>query len=373
MKLVSENATALLEEGSFDYWYVADLWYDGARRLAEVPIGNVQLGEDDSRGVKGSGSCVVTWSDDFGASITPDEIGDLFAPFGSELAIYAILSGRGTQERIPMGWYQIVDVPSMRDSTMFFGGRTVTTGSVLELKLMDRLIQTQLDEFDVPTAPRQLGSVWQEIATLTGLQIVRSLPDAPISRAVAYQDSKLGAVLDLADILGGIPYMRPDGALSMRPKVWGDPVARLTRGDEGTLVDVARGISADGVYNKIVFRGQDELQGQVLASVEILDGPLRTVNRDGTRSPAHRRPTFRSNEFVTTREQAFKYVSVELPRVSTLSAVKWPVVEIWNPTRELGDVLTLVDEQEREQTCRVVAIDRSPGATQKVTVIRGEL
>lgn len=372
MKAATDACRQVLAGGSFDRWYTADLYYGGERRLKDVPLGDVQISEDDTRAVKGQASCTIVWEDDFGASIMPQEVGDLFSPFGSELAVYAIVSaGRSVYERIPMGWFPIVDVPTMRDATMFFGSGTITTGTRLELKLQDRFVGIQIDDFDVPSSPGQLGSVWTEIGNLTGLPLVRSIPDAPISREVAYQEDRMQAVLDLADILGGVPYATVDGALSMRTKAWGPKVDTLRRGESGTIVEIGKSMSADGVYNAVIFRGQDDAQGTVLSTSEITYGPLRTRNPDGTRSPAGRRPTFRSNQFVTTAEQAHDYTDSELARVSTLKAARWPITELWNPLRELGDVVDVVDEHDTTIPARILAIDRSGGATQKVTVTRG--
>lgn len=380
MKDSTTTLPDILRLGSFQKWYEADVWYDGEVRLSNVPITNVQITEDESRAIKAQGGCTLVWTDDYGQSILPVSPGDLFAPFGCELAIFAVISVGSNVERIPMGWFQIVDVPTMRDQTMFFskalgiyGGLTLTSGSVLELRFMDRMIQVSNDKFDVPSAPSQLTSVWDEIARLTGLQVDRSpIADAAISRNVVYEEEKLDAVLDLADILGGIPYMAPDGTLTMRTKVWpAAAVDTLRRGDTGTIVDIGKGMSSDQIYNTVVFRGQDAAQGTVLARAEILEGALRVRNDDGGRSPAHRRVTFRSNPFVTTNAQAQTYVNSELARVSSLRAVQWPIQEIWNPLREVGDVVNVVDEQGTTVLCRIQTISRDEGATQELGVVRG--
>ena len=371
MRTSTDELRQALGDGGFNKRYVADLYYNGERQLQDVPVTDVVLDEDDSRAVKAAGTCTIVWQDDYGQSIMPVSVGDLFAPFGSELAIYALVEAGSLLERIPMGWFQIVDVPTMRDQTMFFNYATITTGTTLDLKLQDRFIQIQRDEFDVPSSPSQLASVYQEIANLTGLQIVKSIPDAPINRTIAYQQDRMQAVLDLADVLGGVPYAAPDGTLMLRPKLWPDPVDVMRRGDEGTIVSIGKGMTADQVYNKTVFRGQGTAQDQVLAISEILSGPLRTRNADGTRSPAHRRPTFLSNQLVTNAAQAQTYTDTTLVQKSTLNAVQWPITEIWNPLRELGDVITVVDEHDQEVLTRIVALNRTGAATQKVTVSRG--
>jgi hypothetical protein len=368
---MSEALDRVVEGGSFNPTYEGELWYDGVRRLVDLPLLDMRLTEDDTRAVKSTGSCQIVWTDDMGESIAPREIGDVFSPFGSEIAVYAVLSLGGYTERIPMGWFQITDVPEMRDETMFWQGRTITTGTTLSLDLQDRFVQVLNDEFDVPTAPTNLTSVWSEIGRITGLQLIRSIDDAPISRSVAYKDSVSEAVLDLADILGGIPYITRDGALSMRSKVWPAPVGTLRMGEGGQIINIGKAMSSDGVYNRVVFRGQGAQQDQVLSVSEVTSGPLRVKNPDGSRAPAHRRPTFRSNQFVTTRAQAQAYTDNELARVRTLNAQKWPITMTWDPRQEVGQVWNVVDEHNETSVTRIISIDRDTGPTQKVVVVRG--
>lgn len=368
---MSEALDRVVEDGSLNFWYVGELWYDGVRRLVDVPLVSPKFAEDDSRAVKSTGSCQIVWTDDMGQSILPREIGDIFSPFGSEIAVYAIVELGGYSERIPMGWFQITDVPEMRDETLFWEGRTITTGSTLTLDLMDRFVQVVNDEFDVPTAPTDLSSVWGEIGRITGLQLIRSIDDAPINRSVAYKDSVSEAVMDLADILGGVPYITRDGALSMRSKVWPAPSGTLRMGDGGQILNIGKAMSSDGVYNRVVFRGQGDLQDQVLAVSEVTSGPLRTKNPDGSRSPAHRRPTFRSNQFVTTPAQAQAYTDNELARVRTLNAQKWPITMTWDPRQEVGQVWNVIDEHGDTSLTRIVSIDRDTDPKQKVVVVRG--
>lgn len=370
MREATENLKGALATGSFQFWYVADLWYDGLRRLENVPLSLDTLTDDDSRAVKAQAGGTVTWIDAYGESILPVTPGDLFSPFGSELALYAIVSVGGVETRIPMGWFQITDVPSMRDETQFWDGRNIVTGSSIELVLMDRLVQVQRDDFDVPSAPTNLVSVWSEIGRITGLKLVRSITDAPISRSVPYKEDRLQAVMDLADIIGGVPYMDSYGSLTMRPKAWPAAVDTMRRGDDGSIVQIKRGMSPEEVYNTVVFRGKSGDATSVWATSRVEEGPLRARNGDGSRSPAHRRPTFRASEFITTDFDAQFYTRSELARVANLRSVKWPIIETWNPLREVGDVVNVVDEHDVSVLCRIVSISRSNAATQEVVVIR---
>lgn len=352
--------------GSFNHRYLADLHYDGRRVLADVPIINPRFSENGDASVQQSGSCTVVWQDYYGRSMSPTEIGDIFAPFGAELHVYDIVWLGGFMERIPLGVFRIVDVPSARDETQLFGGRTISTGSVIDLKLKELLAVVQEDRFDVPTAPTDLSSVWREMGRLTGLQLTRTLPDAQITRAVAYKEDRLEALYDLANILDGIPHMTPDGTLSLRPKDWPDPVDTLVRGPSGSIISVGRFLSSGSVYNRVTVRGKTDDGVEVLATAEIPSGPLRTLNPDGSRSPYGRRTFFVSSDLIENQAQAREYAARQLPRVSTLQAVVVPVVEKHNPLRERGDVVT-IQRADTALTGRIITIERGGGQTMPMT------
>jgi len=160
MRFVSAEATSVLQAGGFEHHWVADISYDGTRKIQDVPLYDVRLTDDDTSAIKGTGQATIIWTDDFGKSILPNEIGDLFSPFGTELTIYSVLTSGRLTERVQYGVFQVTDVPNMRDELTFFRGMSLSAGSVLELTLKDRLWTVQNDPFDVPSAPTQLASVY---------------------------------------------------------------------------------------------------------------------------------------------------------------------------------------------------------------------
>src|SRR5690606_12996792 len=119
-----------------------------------------------------------------------------------------------------------------------FEGRTITTGSVIDVTFKDRFLRVKDDRFDVPGVPPSLTSVYDELARLTGLQITRTVADEPITRSVAYEEDRLKAIYDLAALLDSTPYMTSDGTLSLRPKTPGAPVDTLVRGENGRILKV---------------------------------------------------------------------------------------------------------------------------------------
>ncbi|MFF2274218.1 hypothetical protein ACFVTX_18230 [Agromyces sp. NPDC058136] len=368
MRFTSAQLDAVLG-GSGDHYWSADLLYDGERRLQDIPITDPRLREDGGAKIQQSGSCSVVWQDTFGASMTPRMITDAFAPFGAKLRVYSNVVAGPFRERVAFGVFDITDVPSARDESMAFRGRTITTGSTIELEFKEQLAGVQGDDFDVPTSPSLLASAWDELGRISGMQLVRAVEDKPITRTILYPESRLDAIYDLCDvILDAIPHTTADGALAARPKVWPAAVARLRRGPRGQLVKVGDAMSPSGVYNRVVVRATGSDQTSILAIAELTSGPLRVKNLDGSRSPFGQRTRYLSSEFVTTRDQAQAWAESTLAQVSVPRARVLPVEMTFDPRLERGDVVEIERPGGEVLTGRIVSIDRSARATQQLTV-----
>lgn len=368
MRDASDDLLDVLRSGSFDTQWVADVYYDGERRVTNLPISEPRF-EDSDSGVQGTGSCTVVWTPDFSESLSPMLADDTLAPFGSELSVAVLITAGTFQERVQMGWYPIDDVPDAQDQLLAFGDRRIVVGSRVGLDLQDRFLRVQRDRFDVPGSPPSRASVLTEAQRITGLQIVREVPDATIPTSFAYEEERLDPLYDLLEFADAIPYMRPDGTLGQRPISWGAAVDVVTDGDGGTIVELKRSMSSDKVYNRIAVRSSsnDDNQ-QILASAEITDGPLRARNRDGSPSPYGRVTYYYSSDLIQTRAQAQKYADQQLPRVSTLRVAERQMTELFNPLRQVGDVLSVRPRDEAPFLGRVAAISRSDGSTQDVTL-----
>lgn len=352
---------------SHDRRWVADLYYDGERRLADLPIEDPSFTDDGSALVQGSGSVTVVYQGDFAESLSPTVVSDMLAPAGAELAIYCVVSADAFSERVEMGWYRIVETPSAEDFTAKYGQQRITLGSRVELSLQDRFHRVQRDRFDIPGSPSQLGSVFAEVARQTQLQLTKMVSDRPIPKSIAYEEDRLEYVYDLVDVLGAVPYMRPDGSLGQRPVEWPAPVDVLRTGTGGNLVDLKRSMTSEQVYNRVAFRSTADDQTKILATAEIQSGPLRTKNADGSPSPAGRTTYYASSQFVRNRAQADAYVKDLLPRVSSMRVLEVPVTERFNPLREVGDVLT-VEHPSGGFVGRVKSLKRGAEATQTLTL-----
>lgn len=358
MRPHNDDLLEVIEGGVFAAHREAYLYYGNHRVFdGPIPIVSSSLRWNGDSQIQGGGTCTVVWQSEFAEPISPKQIDDPLAPFGATLAIYDVLRVGAAEWKIPLGWFRIVDVPSARDQRLLFQGRVLTVGSVVELTLQDRMIGVKLDTILIPEVARSLESVYEELIRLTGLQITRSVADAPITARVVYEKDRLDGGYQLAKILDAIPYMTSDGTLSLRPKAWPEPVATLIYGPGGSVADVGSSMSSAGVYNKIVVRSTAEGVDLPPYVTEVQSGPLRTRDSDGSRSPAGTMPYELTSPYITTVQQQQQWGDRELPRLAALAAKEVPVVLGYNPLYEVGDVLRIIDGRDGGvMLCRITAI-----------------
>ena len=363
MRDVSEKCRRVLDGGVFDVEWVADLYYNGEPRAQNVPLVDPRFSWDGAAQVQGSGSVTILWDDIFGGSIVPREIGDLFSPFGAELQADVIISAGDFAERIPMGRFVLDSVPAAVEYAIAHphGGLPVVVESTVTLELADYFLRIARDSFPFPTSPRST-SMWEEAQRLTGLPVFRSIPDRTLPRNLAFEEDRLDALGRVFAPSNARPALTPSGALTAMPKEWPAPVGRLE-----LVVEAPFEMRSENVYNRVVVEGKNpDPDGPPLVAVaEITDGFLRVRNADGSRSPFGGNTYRYASEFLTSSEMCQQTADEMLPRVSRIRAVTRRVSEQFNPLREVGDVLILVDpfQQGAESLVRVASIDHSGAET----------
>lgn len=354
---VSSQTRSLIEEGGFSRIWVADLMYDNERRLANLGVSDVQLDWNGNQFVAGSGSCKVVWSDDHGTSMIPTQIGDWFAPFGAELQIDCVIGAGVFAERVPMGRFMIDSVPEMTESEMPWQNRVIHPGESFTLDLKDGLQRVIRDRFAFPTASRST-SVWDEIQAVTGLPVIRNVPDEVIAQSVTHDEDKDSATSKMFDRLGAWPMLSPSGVLTARPKAWPDPVDDL----DGGVVSAPRTLTSEKTYNQVVVEGKNPDGQPIYGVASVQEGFLRVRNTDGSKSPFGVATYGYASEYLTTQDQVDAYAAELLPRVSRVRGVVRDVTERFNPLREVGDVLRF-----RGGLVRALTVSHSD-ATTRMTV-----
>ena len=339
MRAVSDQTRELIESaaslqgGGFQRTWVADLMYDGARRLANLLIEEPDLPWDAGSFVSGSGSVRIVWSDDQGTSMIPRVIGDWFSPFGAELQIDCLIGAGVFTERVPMGRFVIEEVPDAVEANLLFQGVLVHPGESFTVRLRDRLVKTARDEFAFPKKPPS-NSAWQEAQWITGLPVVQSVGDVVVPGSVTYEGPKEDALKAIFDVMEAWPHVTPEGILTGRPKAWPAPVGDITG-----VVSAPVSMTSERTYNAVVVEGKDAAGDPVYATADVAEGFLRVRNVDGSASPFGQKPYRYSSEFLTTHQQCADYATNLLARVSRIRGVTRRVVIPFNPLYEIGDVL----------------------------------
>lgn len=367
MRLISDACRDVIRGGSFDLSYSADLYYDGQRLFEGLPVVDPSFDWDVSGAIEGSGTVTVVWTDDQGKSLSPHEPQDWLAPFGARLVVYAIVSvGSAFSERVQIGDFTIVSVPSADDSVFIFGETRIVVGSKVKLNLKDRMVEVQRDRFTRLSSPTNMSSVWAEAAALTGFQLTRSLPDAAIRRSVVYEEDRVAALTDLMAIVGGVPHMASDGTLTARPVTPGPATAELRVGPRGTITQIGSSLDSEQVYNGVIIRAESNEQQQVLAELWVQSGPLRATPAGGERTPYHRVPRFYSSPQITTGTQAAQAAPGLLAQYSQPRASSLEIQCITDVSVEVGDVRT-VDDGQATWTVRVSKCMLGSAGTMTIT------
>lgn len=354
-----------LLSSSFELSFRADLMYGSARVAADLEVVSPSVVADSSGMVEMSGSLGVVWADPDGADVEPYEPGDLFSPFGYRIILFAVVKAGVNEARQQIADLVITEVPRVDGEPFVWGETLIHSGQRVDLVVKDRMVEVQRDRFTKLEQPAGLSSCWDEIGRLTGFALTRSVADAAVTKSVVYEESRVEAVQQLAALLGGVAFMEWDGTLSVRPSDAGDPVAELELGENGTIVQVGSSLSADGVYNGVVIRGEGDAQEQILAELWVTSGPLK-ASVGSERTPFHRVPYFYSSPFISTSAQALGYAPGLLSRVSSPRSASLQVTCVTNPLLQVGDVVTVRDRR-FEWTVRLTRVPLERSGVMTVT------
>lgn len=296
-------------EGSAQPVAVVDAWYEGDLVAADLPIigGSVTL--DAARAITGSAT-VVTGSPD--ATLVPSRWDAPLAPYGSELQIRCGLkAAAGTTELFSLGWYRIDKskpeewwdtYPHPRDPSA--PPLWACKGVKVTAECSDHMSYVDGDKFVIPEAPASLTSVLDEIRRIARDSVpiasFTGLSDAAIPASVSYQSSRVQAIQDLADVIGRVARVDPDGALALHPKtpsgpaVWSVDVGR----GRGKIMNWDRPLDRSGLYNAVISTGTTPDGVPVQGVAVEPTGPLRY------NGPFGRVPYPRSSSLITSEAAA---------------------------------------------------------------------
>lgn len=299
--------------------------------LPTVPITtDGQLEFDGSAQSQASGSIYLRRDGD--VSLVPKAFTDPLAPFGQEVALRYHLEFGGQSWDVPLGRYRIKAVPKAQEYFRRFPSMAKVVGWEAELSITD-LFDRFDNELDSP-AP-QTGSTWDEVARLSPIPIIRSLPDQDIPTGLTYQ-GRLDAITQLLSNLGGEPHLTRAGVLTARTKDGWLTATETVATVRGTLT-LTDGMS-NALYNRVKVTNPNDADIIQVAQIDDPANPLSVTSPLGPRTYAY------SSPLMDTTTKAAKAAQTVLARVSTQQSRTVEVTCLPRPDLELGDFIEVIDE-----------------------------
>lgn len=297
-------------------------------------------------------------------SLIPTSPADELAVYGARLRISrGIDYGDGTQELVPLGLFRLDGV----DGDPLLGPVTLT-GKAIECIIAD-------DKFTAPY--RATGTVVNAITSL----ILRSIPDADIVSLVT--DTVIGprtwdiegdpwaAIQEIAAVVGAECYTNADGTfiIAQLPDLLSAaPVWTVAAGEGGVYVKGSRGMSAAGVYNGVLARGDNT------ETAAIAPPYLATDNDPGSPTywggPYGRRPLFYTSSTLTSAAACQAAAELKL-RAAKAPNATGDFSSLPNPALDPGDVLRVVHPDGLRELHQVAGftVPLEPGGDFSITTI----
>lgn len=283
------------------------------------------------RGQQCRRTCSVTIAD---ISLIPRAAVDKLSVYGATLRISrGVDYGGGQRELVPLGVFRLDEVGGDVDE-----GPVTLTGKSLECVVAD-------DKFTSPY--RATGTA---VSAVTAL-IQRSIPDAVVITGAGVVDAAIGprtfdvegdpwaAVQEIAAAVGAEVYADADGifTIAVLPDLLTAPVAwTISAGEGGAYIQANRAMTADGIYNGILARGENTESG--VAPVQALvidDDPGSPTYWHG---PFKHRPDFHTSSTLITTGQCTAAATLKL-RAAKAPSASADITSLPNPALEPGDVI----------------------------------
>lgn len=313
-----------------------DSWL-GRTWLGQVPVKAGSVTWTTSQQVQGTLSLTVprigaAGQDEDSRDWTPLAPDSPLAAMGQVLHVQVTVASLVSTDRwdVPLGRFLI---------TQWEVGETdirVTGKSLLQRLEDDRLTS--------PTVPYSGGTLASELRRLVGGHMGVIVSDALTNRAcpsMSWGESRIDAVYELTDAWPARLREGPDGVLYVLPpipSITERPETTLTDGEAGTVIGVTRQGSRNGIFNRIVARGQeqdDAGQPRFQAIVDQTTGPLRTSGPYGVITK------FFSSPLITSESAAFDS-AVTMLATSVRQKTTVPVTHAPNPTLTLDTPVELI-------------------------------
>ncbi|MBD7949584.1 hypothetical protein [Oerskovia rustica] len=248
---------------------------DGQVVAKDLQAGSWSLGWDADRQVQGQATITVGDPD---GSRAPWGLSDPLGPGGSRLQVTWVSGLSGA--RVPLGWWRIRH-PDPQETWLTYNladGRAVRVagGGSVTIQADEQtatVVMSRLDA-EVVTEATCVAEVRRLLRDICPVTVRPEVVDGPVPGSLVYGESRMDAVEDLLSAIGAVYRMAPDGALEIVPAAGVGPVWTLAGGEDGVLVNLARSLSDEGVYNAAVSSGQTPDGRPLVGRAYIRSGPL---------------------------------------------------------------------------------------------------
>lgn len=367
MQDVSQDLLDAVSTGSFSMTLRVDAWYDGEIVLEDAPAISASVSQDRTRAIHGDATMIAACEDE---SLVPRSWSDPLATYGQVLQVRAGVRWGGGSEDVSLGWYRIDQSTPAEWWTEYADAagvkRLVCRGTQVTTQCSDLMSGIDDDRFLVGESPASLASVKDEIRRLARDHVpiadLDHVTDATIPASVVYQTSRVGALQDLAAVLGCWAVMGADGALTLRPLLPSDTPVWTVSVTEKQILDWDRSLTRADMYNAVISTGATSdgtpVQGMALEP----SGPLRYGG------PFGRIPFGHSSPLITSATAAQTDADSRLARLIRERVARVTIALPANPALELGDTIG-VQLPDKHLTGQVHAITWAiPEGTMRVVV-----
>jgi hypothetical protein len=298
------------------------------------------LDHDADRQVQGQGTLVLADPD---GRLAPWGMGDALAPGGSRAQLTWVSGSTGV--RVPMGWWRLrraSPVEQWRVRNVSGEVQRVSGGGSVTLEA-DELtcIPAELDRLDAegqpPSGATCLSEVRRLLADIVPVVVESGVSDRSVPSSIVYGDGRMDAVQDLLTQIGAVYRMNGDGALRVLPGALGSSVWTILGGESGALVDVARVLSDEDVYNAVTSRGTSSDGAPLVGRDYLRSGPLAW----GVSTPFGRRPAFHQS-IAQTATGVQSDATTRLASLSSAGQIDLPVECLTHPGIQVHDAVTVV-------------------------------
>ncbi|MFC8273740.1 DUF5047 domain-containing protein [Streptomyces sp. NPDC057271] len=286
------------------------------------------------RGSQCRRTCSVTIAD---ISLIPRTALDKLSVYGARLRIVrGVEYGGGQTETVPLGVFRLDETGGDVDE-----GPVTLTGKSLECVVAD-------DKFTAPY--RATGTA---VSAVTAL-IQRSIPDAVVTTASTVADAAIGprtfdiegdpwaAVQEIAAAIGAEVYADADGQFTVSdlPDLLTTPVAwTISAGEGGAYMQASRAMTADGIYNGVLARGENAETNTAPVSALVVDNDAGSPTYWS--GPFGHRPMFYTSSTLITAGQCTAAATLKL-RAAQAPSASADITSLPNPALEPGDIVRVV-------------------------------